>query len=316
MKVVIPGGGGHVGCVLTRALARGGAEVVLLSRHAQPNQGTRAVVWDGRTLGPWADEIEGADVVINLAGRSVSCRYNPRNRKEIVDSRVDSTQVVGQAIARAKNPPAVWLQASTATIYRHRYDAPNDDVTGELGGKEPGAPDTWNFSIEVAKAWERALDDADTPRTRKVALRSALILSPDTGSILDVLLGLVRKGLGGTIGDGRQFVSWIHEDDFVSAVRFLIEHGEFTGPVAIASPNPLPNREFMRVLREAWGQRIGLPAPAWLIEIGTRLMGTESELVLKSRRVVPTRLLEAGFEFQFPDWPDAARDLCRRVRDR
>lgn len=311
MKVVIPGGAGHVGSVLARALEKTGAEVVILSRT--PRQGN-SIAWDGKSLGPWAEEIDGADAVINLAGRSVNCRYNERNRREIVESRVDSTRVVGQAIAKATKPPRVWLQASTATIYRHRYDAPNDDVVGELGGDEPGAPDTWNFSIEVAKAWERALDEAVTPTTRKVAMRSALTLSTDKGSVFDVLLGLVRKGLGGTIGDGRQFVSWIHQDDFAAAVLFLIGHEQLSGPIVIASPNPLPNKEFMRVLRQAWGTRLGLPAPAWLIEIGTRLMGTESELVLKSRRVVPTRLLEAGFKFQFPEFPAAARDLCGKMR--
>ncbi|MCO5298100.1 MAG: TIGR01777 family oxidoreductase [Fimbriimonadaceae bacterium] len=311
MKVVLAGGSGQVGAVLRRALKPRGAEVVVLTREATPD----TMQWDGKALGPWADAVDGADVVINLAGRSVNCRYTPENRRAILDSRVDSTRVIGQAIAQAESPPAVWLQASTATIYRHRYDAPNDDVTGELGGNEPGAPDTWNFSIDVAKAWEQTLAEAPTSHTRKVAMRSALTLSPDRGGVFDVLLGLVRKGLGGAMGDGRQYVSWIHEADFGAAVLFLIDHEELEGPVALASPNPIPNSEFMHVLREAWGARFGLPAPAWMIEIGTRLMGTESELVLKSRRVLPTRLLRAGFEFQFPEWPAAAADLCARVRD-
>jgi hypothetical protein len=208
----------------------------------------------------------------------------------------------------------LWINASTATIYRHALDRAMDEATGELGGNEPGALDTWNFSIDVAKAWEEEFFSTATPRTRKLAIRSALTLSPDRSGVFDVLLGLVRRGLGGTQGSGDQFVSWIHEADFVRAIELLIAREEFEGVVNPASPNPLPNREFMRTLREAWGTRIGLPAPAWMIEIGTWMMRTESELVLKSRRVVPGRLLEAGFTFVFPEWPAAARDLVSRWR--
>lgn len=203
---------------------------------------------------------------------------------------------------------------STATIYAHRYDAPNDEATGIVGGNERHAPDTWNFSIDVAASWERAASEAHTPRTRKVLMRSAVVLSPDHGGIFDVLLRLVRIGLGGRAGDGRQFVSWIHEDDFVRAVYHLIERDALESSVNLASPNPLPNAEFMRVLRQAWGAQLGLPASAWMIEIGALLLRTESELVLKSRRVVPGRLLADGFCFKFPQWPDAARDLCERWR--
>ena len=225
-----------------------------------------------------------------------------------------STRAVGAAIARAKKPPRVWLQSSTATIYAHRYDAPNDEYTGIIGGAEPHVPDTWRFSIEVAKAWEQALNEAETPETRKVALRSAMVMSSDKGGVFDVLLGLVRLGLGGTEGSGRQYLSWVHSDDFVGSIFWLIDN-EMTGAVNIASPRPLPNREFMGVLREAWGTKLGLPAAEWMLEIGTRLMQSETELVLKSRRVVPARLRQAGFEFQFPDWPEAAQDLCRKWRE-
>lgn len=300
MKIVIPGGSGQVGAVLARAFASEGHEVV--------------VQWDGKTLGDWTGEIDGADVVINLAGRSVDCRYNARNRAAMMDSRVDSVRALGQAIAQCARPPAVWLQASTATIYSHRYDAPNDDATGIIGGEEPDAPDTWRFSIDVARAWERELENAATPQTRKVAMRSAMTMSPDRGGILDVMLGLVRAGLGGTAGDGRQYISWVHDADFVRAVNWLIEHEEVAGPVNIASPNPVPNAEFMRALRKAYGMPIGLPAAAWMLEIGAVFMRTETELILKSRRVVPSLLLENGFEFVFPTWPEAAKDLCGRWR--
>ena len=313
MKIVLPGGSGQVGRLLTRAFVRDGHEVVTLSRGSEQIQGARVITWDGRTVGPWKNALERADAVINLAGRSVNCRYTARNRREIIDSRVASTRAVGAAIRQAVDPPRVWLQASTATIYAHRLDAPNDEATGILGGDEPGAPETWRFSIGVAKQWERALEESlPLPATRTVLLRSAVVLSPDRGGIFDVLLGLVRHGLGGTVGDGRQYVSWIHEGDFVRAVRRLIEREHFTGPVILAAPNPLPNAEFMRVLRAAWGTRIGLPAPALLLELGTALMRTESELVLKSRRVMPGRLLADGFAFEFPHWPSAAADLCAR----
>jgi uncharacterized protein (TIGR01777 family) len=223
--------------------------------------------------------------------------------------------VVGQAIAAATRKPRVWLQASTATIYAHRYDAPNDEHSGILGGDEPHAPSSWRFSIEVARAWERAFDDAATDGTRKVALRSAMTLSPDAGGVFDTLLGLTRRGLGGSAGDGRQFMSWIHDEDFIAAVRFLIEHDDIEGAVNIASPNPLSNAEFMRTLREASGVPYGLPTNRWMLEVGAVFMRTETELILKSRRVVPARLLEQGFTFRYPEWRDAARDLCRRSSD-
>lgn len=313
MKIVIAGGTGQVGTILARALHARGDEVVVLSRTARP-AAWRVVAWDANTLGAWANEFDGADVIINLAGRSVNCRYTPENRRLIQESRVNSTHVVGQAIARAPRPPRVWLQASTATIYAHRFDAPNDEATGILGGTEPNAPDTWRFSIEVATAWERAAHEMPTPHTRKVLLRSAMTMSPDRNGVFDVLLRLARFGLGGSVGSGKQFVSWIHDADFVNAVVWLIEHEELDGAVNLASPNPLPYAEMMRILRAAWGIPFGLPATAWMVEIGALFLQTESELVLKSRRVVPTRLLEAGFAFQFPTWEQAARDLCARWR--
>jgi uncharacterized protein (TIGR01777 family) len=311
MKIVIPGGSGQVGTILARAFHRDGHDVVVLSRRRAVRP-WRVVPWDGATLGGWQREIDGCDVVINLTGRSVNCRYNAANRAEILQSRVMSTRVVGLAIAAAARKPDVWLQASTATIYAHRYDAANDEHSGILGGGEPNAPGSWRFSIDVARAWERAFEEAVVDGTRKVALRSAMTLSPDPGGVFDTLVGLIRRGLGGSAGDGRQFMSWIHHQDFVAAVRWLIDHNDIEGVVNVAAPNPLPNAEFMQVLREACGIRLGLPATRWMLEIGAVFMGTETELILKSRRVVPARLLEHGFEFKYPDWRDAARDLCRQ----
>lgn len=315
MKIVIPGGTGQVGTFLARKFISDGHDVVVLGRKAIAAD-WRVVGWDGETLGDWAREFESSDVVINLAGRNVNCRYNEENRREIIASRVNSTKVVGEAITTASSPPKVWLQASTATIYAHRFDAPNDDITGIIGGAEPDVPETWNFSIDVAKRWEQAAIEAPTPKTRKVLMRSAITLSPDRGGIFDVLLGLVRRGVGGTAGNGRQYISWIHDQDFVRSIYWLIEHEELSGAVNLAAPNPMPNKEFMSVLRQAWGTRIGLPATEFMLGIAAIFMRTETELILKSRRVTPARMLESGFEFEFGSWEKAAKDLCRRWRER
>ena len=313
MKIVIPGGSGQVGTVLARTFHKDGHDVVVLSRNPA-SAPWRTVEWDGEILGDWVAEIEGADAIINLAGQSVNCRYNNDNRRRIKDSRVNSTRLVGDAIAQAWKPPRVWLQASTATIYAHRFDAPNDEASGIIDGAEPNAPDTWRFSIDVATSWERALNESPAPNTRKVLMRSAIVMNPDPGSPFSTLLQLVKLGLGGAAGDGRQFMSWIHDQDFSSAVLWLIEHEEMEGPVNLAAPNPLINSEFMRILRSAWGMPFGLPATEWMLEAGAFVLQTETELILKSRRVIPSRLLQSGFAFKFPAWPDAARELCQRAR--
>ena len=311
MKIVIPGGSGQVGTLLARRFQADGHEVSVLSRGSK-SAPWKVVEWDGKTLGGWKHELDGADVVINLAGRSVNCRYNTSNRQQIVDSRVESTRIVGQAIAESRRPPKVWLQASTATIYAHRFDVANDEATGIIGGREPNVPETWKFSIEVAKAWEYALDQAATSNTRKVKMRAAMVMSPDKDGIFDTLLTLVKRGLGGTAANGRQYISWIHEYDFINAIYWLIDQPNIFGAVNLASPNPLPNAEFMRILREAANVGIGFPATRWMLEIGAAFMRTETELILKSRRVVPGILLKKGFQFQYPNWEVAAKELiCR-----
>lgn len=315
MKIVILGGSGHIGTLLSHALITEGHEVVVLSRMPKPAP-WRVAHWDGVTVGDWTRELDGADVVINLAGRSVNCRYNSANRSAILESRVRSTQAIGAAISRSPRPPRIWLQMSTATIYAHRFDAPNDERSGVIGGAEPGAPSTWRFSIDVACAWEAAAAAAVAPSTRQVLMRSAMVMSPEPGGVFEALYGVVRLGLGGRVGDGRQFVSWIHEQDFIAAVRWLIEHDELSGTVNLAAPNPLPQQDFMRILRRAMGVPFGLSGSAWMLEIATLIHRTESELLLKSRRVIPTRLLESGFAFRFPTWTVAAADLVgRRSQD-
>lgn len=315
MKIVIAGGTGQVGTATARHFHALGHEVVVLSRTPRPAS-WKTVPWDARSVGGWSSELEGADVVLNLAGRSVNCRYGSRNRDEILRSRVESVRTVAAAITAARRPPPLWLQMGTATIYAHRLDGPNDEAHGLLGGGEVGVPDTWRFSHSVAERWEKAALDSPTPGTRRVILRTAMVMTPDPGGVFDVLLRLVRWGLGGPVGGGRQYVSWIHEADFLAALEFLMAHPEIEGPVNLAAPEPLPYRDFMGSLRRAWGRSVGLPATRWMLEIGAFFLRTESELVLKSRRVVPGRLLQAGFRFRFPEWPAAAADLCRRVRDR
>jgi len=320
LRIVLAGGSGQVGQALARYFQDQGHHVTVLTRSpfSAPWQ---TVHWHGETEGPWTETLDGADVCINLAGRSVNCRYTPANCAAIYNSRIGTTRLLNRVIASLGSPPRVWLNASTATIYRHALDHPMDEPTGELGGYEligkcRRAPDTWNFSIQVAKDWEAVFFEAPTPRTRKVAMRSAITFSPTPGNAFEIFLNLVRFSFGGKQGNGRQFVSWIHETDFARAVEFLIGHEELEGPVNIAAPNPLPNREFMEALRDAWDMPNGLPIPAFALEIGAFFLRTESELVLKSRRVVPGRLLDAGFDFEFPDWPEAAEDLVRQWRCR
>ncbi|GAB3660661.1 epimerase [Glycomyces tarimensis] len=311
MKIVMPGGTGQVGAVLRRALTGAGHEVVVLTRRPTKDYEVR---WDGEALGPWTGEIDGCDVVVNLAGRSVSCRYDLVNLRAMLASRVRSARLVGEAIAAASKPPSVWLQMSTATVYAHRFDAANDEASGVIGGDEPDVPDYWAFSVHIARSWERALDRAETPRTRKVAMRAAMVMSPDRGGVFDVLSWLARLGLGGPVAGGAQYVSWIHDEDFARAVAFLIERDDIAGAVNVASPGPLPQRDLMHGLRRAWRMPVGLPATRWMAELGAFALRSDTELLLKSRRVVPGRLLDAGFAFEWPTWTEAAADLASRRR--
>jgi uncharacterized protein (TIGR01777 family) len=289
-RIVIAGGSGFLGQALANRFFNAQWDVVILTRvPGQPGLVGRLVGWDARAVGAWTREVEGAAAVVNLAGRSVNCRYTARNRKEILDSRVNSTRVLGEAIGGSAQPPPVWLNASTATIYRHTFGQPWD----ETGQTEATAEAKDRFSVEVAWAWERALQEAFTPRTRKVAMRMAMVLGLGKNSVFPVLRRLAKLGLGGGLGSGRQFVSWIHEADYCRAV----------------APNPLPNAEMMRTLRQVCGVPFGLPASNWLLEIGAFVLRTETELLIKSRRVIPGRLLKSGFEFRFPAFRKALEDL-------
>ena len=308
-RIVLAGGSGFLGGVLARHFSSLGFDVVVLSRDTTPTiEGSRTVFWDGRTPGEWGAVLNGCRAVVNLAGRSVNCRYHARNRAQMMDSRIEPTRAIGKTIARLRKPPEVWLNASTATIYKHSLDREMDEETGVIGAT-PEAKDA--FSIEVATAWEKTFDECVVPQTRKVKLRSAMVLSAGdaTNNVYRVLRRLTRFGLGGRMGSGRQFVSWIHEADFCRAVEWVIAHPEIDGNVNLAAPHPLPNSEMMEIVRRVTGRNFGLPATEWMLEVGAFLLRTETELIIKSRRVVPRRLMENGFEFRFNNFEQAARNL-------
>jgi uncharacterized protein (TIGR01777 family) len=311
-RIILAGGSGFLGGELAKHFAALGWDVVILTRAPKPRPDqVREVAWDTKSLGDWARDLEGATAVANLTGRSVDCRYNAKNRREIMDSRVNSTRVVGEAIARCKTPPRVWLNSSTATLYTHTFGKPHDESSQDMDSAVD-AKDA--FSVEVAQAWERTLNEANTPQTRKVALRTSMVLGLGQNSVFPVLRRLTKSGLGGRQGSGNQFVSWIHIEDFCRAIEWLIVHEDLSGPINQCAPNPLPNAEMMKIFREVCGMPIGLPATEWMLEIGAFFLRTETELIFKSRRVVPGRLLESGFKFHFPTFREALGDLEQRIK--
>lgn len=306
-KLILAGGSGFLGKALAQHFNALDWEVVVLTRHpvtSDPN--IRQVFWDGEKIGDWTRELEGATSVVNLAGRSVDCRYTPANRRVILDSRVKPTLVLGEAIALCQQAPRVWLNASSATIYRHTLGPATDESSLDFT-PTPAVHD--EFSLDVIRAWETAFNDASTPQTRKIALRTTMVLGHARNSVFPALRRLARCGLGGRMGTGRQFVSWLHQTDFCRAVEWLIAHEEVSGPVNIAAPIPLPNAEMMRLFRELSGVPFGLPATEWMLEIGAFILRTETELILKSRRVIPGKLLGGGFEFHFPIMRAALENL-------
>jgi len=305
-RLVLAGGSGFLGAVLAGYFGPRGWDVVIFTRKpSRDNSTVRQVAWDGQTPGPWVTELENARALVNLCGVSVNCRYHARNRKRIIDSRIDPTRALGAAIESCAKPPEVWLNASTATIYKHTF-GPAWDESGEIGAT-PDAKD--EFSVDVATAWERTFTAFRLPKTRKAFLRSAMVLGPGRNSVVAMMRRLTRLGLGGSMASGRQFVSWVHEQDFARAVEWIIEHTSLDGPINIAAPTPVTNEEMMRTFREICGRRIGLPASKWMLEVGAFFLRTETELIIKSRRVVPGRLLSSGFEFRFPKLHAALQDL-------
>jgi len=302
-RIILAGGSGFLGQALAKHFTARGGDVLVLTRH--PTKANE-VAWDGETLGDWTKHIDGADAVINLCGRSVDCRYTAANRSILIDSRVKPTRVLGQAIAQCANPPPLWLNASSATIYRHTF-GPAWDETGTDFAATPEVRD--EFSLRIIDEWENAFREPTLPSTRRIALRTTMVLGHAKNSVFPVLCRLARLGLGGRMGSGQQFVSWLHVDDFSRAIEWLIEHEDVSGPVNIAAPNPVTNAEMMRCFRELVGMPIGLPATAWMLEIGAFFMRTETELILKSRRVIPGKLLASGFSFDHPTFPQALANL-------
>jgi len=299
-RLVLTGGSGYLGRQLSSFFSEKGWDVTIVSR-SRPDFPARYVPWDGETMGNWAREIDGADAVINLAGKSVNCRYNEENKRAIRESRTKTTGLVARAISEAKNPPPVWLNASSATIYRDALDRPMDEATGEVGK---------GFSVDVVQAWEEAFFSPDLPRTRRVALRLAMAFGAGKGGVYEAFASLVKAGFGGPMVGGRQYVSWVHVHDFARACLFLIEHPEMEGAVNISSPNPRTNAQFLSDLRRSLKIPFALPTAKWQLALGALAKGTEVELLLKSRRVVPKRLLDAGFSFDFPQWNDAAKEIA------
>ena len=329
-KIILAGGSGFLGQLLAGHLQARGWEPVVLTRRPSPSARFKELPWDARTVGEWARELEGAEAVINLAGRSVNCRFTPENKRLVMDSRVDSSRAIGEAIARCAQPPQAWLNCGTATIYRHTFGAAHDEASTDFA-TTPSVHDA--FSVEVARVWEQAVAEglqAGAPArlvtgggacpttsklgTRQVTLRISLVFGTVPGGVVQILRRLARLGLGGRMGSGKQFVSWIHEEDFCRAVEWILEHETLQGPVNLAAPEPLPNEEMMRTFRRVCGGvPFGLPAFEWMLEVGAFVMRTETELILKSRRVVPGKLLAEGFAFRFPRMEAAVRDLEQRI---
>lgn len=299
-KIILAGGSGFLGQIIKNHFYNSSTQIVVLSRGENKiDKNIRYINWDGKTLGGWAKEIDGSDVVINLTGKSVDCRYTEKNKKEIISSRVNATTIIGKAIEQSKNSPKLWMNASSATIYRHSEDKAMDDYSTDYGD---------GFSIDVCKQWEKAFNESNTQNTRKITLRISMILGK-SGGVWPVLTKLVKYGLGGKQGNGNQYISWMHEQDFLNAILWFIENNNAKGAYNLAAPNPIINKEFMTLMRKKYKVPVGLPSYAWMLEIGAFIIGTETELVLKSRRVISKRLLDEGFTFKYPDVESAMNNL-------
>lgn len=299
-KIVLAGGNGYLGGVLAAYYQTRAKEVIILSRKAKPADGNiKTLQWDGQTVGEWATMLDDADLLINLCGKNVNCRYTKTNKAAIVESRVVPTKLLGRVIAEMVHPPKLWINVTSATIYRHAEDRPQDEETGEIG---------YGFSIDVCRQWEETFFDTHTPHTRKIALRMGIVLGRGDGAF-PRLLNLVKFGLGGKQGNGEQYVSWVHEQDAAKCTEWLMQREDLAGVINCTAPEPVKNTVFMQAIRDAYGIKLGLPAPAWLLEIGAKVIGTETELILKSRWVLPKRLLDSGYTFIFSKTAHAVHDL-------
>jgi uncharacterized protein len=301
-KIVIAGGSGFLGNILARFFADNRDQVIVLSRQEIPaNRNISFRRWDGKTLGEWAGALEGADVLINLTGKNVNCRYTRKNRKEILDSRLESTSVLGTALRQVLNPPAVWLNASSATIYNASYTNIQTEESDDIGD---------DFSMTVCKHWEHTFNNFRIPGVRKVIARIGIVLGK-TGGAFVPLRNLAMFGFGGRQGNGDQYMSWIHQRDFCNAINLLVSNSGCKGVYNVTAPEPICNREFMNVLQRTSEISIAFPLPKTILAVGAIFIRTETELVLKSRKVFPKRLLDEGFVFEFNDAKTALNNLCR-----
>lgn len=298
-KIVLAGGTGFIGQYLAKYFSEKGFRIVILSRRpASRDNFAEYVQWDGKNRGEWSSTLEGAEALINLSGKSVNCRYTPANKEAILLSRTESTCALGEAIRSCQTPPRIWLNASTATIYPHSESKEMTEQDEILAG---------NFSEQVAKAWEESFYAFHLPQTRQVAMRIAIVLGD--GSALKPLVNLCRWGLGGKQGSGRQYVSWLHIEDLARMIAYFIEETSAEGSYNCSSPHPLPNAAFMAILRKTLGISIGLPASKRMLELGAIFLQTETELILKSRRVVPQKLVSEGFELKYPKLEGALKEI-------
>jgi uncharacterized protein (TIGR01777 family) len=295
-KIVIAGGTGFVGEYLTEHFRALGKEVFIISRRAPHIKWT-----DQEAI---QNALENASMIINLAGKSVNCRYTEKNKKEILLSRTATTKILGEIILKCKKPPALWINSSTATIYRHAEDKPMTESAGEIGS---------GFSVSIAKGWEKIFFDFQLPQTRKIALRMAIVLG-EKGGVMIPFQHMVRYGLGGKQGNGKQMFSWIHINDLFRIILFLQSHDELNGVFNCSSPNPVNNKTLMNFLRQSMHVNFGIPAPTWLLKVGAAMIGTETELILKSRWVIPERLTETGFEFKFPKLDEALNEIMKQKK--
>lgn len=299
-KIVLAGGNGYLGGVLAKHFSPMAAEVIILARKPKRTQGNMVtVVWDATTIGDWCKVLENADLLVNLCGKNVNCRYTDKNKQEIIDSRVIPTTLLAEAIKGLTKAPKLWINTTSATIYRHAEDKPQDEANGDIG---------YGFSVEVCKAWEKAFFYTQTPSTRKVALRVGLVMGRHDG-VFPRLLNLIKFGLGGRQGDGTQYVSWVHEQDVALITEWLTTREEINGTLNCTAPEAIKNTDLMKLIRNAYGIPWGLPAPTWLLAIGAKIIGTETELILKSRWVKPQVLLDQGFQFQYATATAAVHDI-------
>ena len=301
-KIVIAGGTGFLGTSLANHYSKQDTQVIILTRgKSKIKGGIQYESWDGKTVGSWIKVLDNSDVVINLNGKSVDCRYTKKNKSLIYSTRLESTNILGQAILQCNNPPKLWINSASATIYRHSVDKEMDEYNGEIGE---------GFSVDVCQKWEAAFNQFELNKTRKVILRTGIVLGKSGGPMKPLKM-LAKLGFGGKHGSGEQYVSWLHEDDFVNIIDFIASNQDINGAYNITAPTPLPNSDFMKAIRQALKIRVGISMPRWLLEFGAIIIGTETELILKSRRVVPTKLMEAGYHFKFKEINKALFNLCQ-----